>query len=338
MKILIFNIGSATIKYKFINNNISLERKYYYKNKEDLLKKINKILELKPEIIIHRVVHGGNLKNCIITEKIIKKIENFSEFAPLHNPMQIKVIKFCKEKAKQIAIFDTSFFLSMPKIAKTYAIPKKIANKYQIRRYGFHGINHKYMRTKLKEKKLITCHLGAGSSVTAWLDKKPLDTSMGLTPLEGVMMATRSGSVDPSLVKYLEKKLKTKSIIDLLNKKSGFLGLTGTKNVELIVKKRKQEKYKLAFELFCYQIAKQISAYISTLKGIDAIAFSGGIGEDSWPTREKICSYLLWLNLKINSKKNKEHKYLISNNSKIKAYIIKANEFDIMLKETKKLI
>ncbi|UCD21222.1 MAG: acetate/propionate family kinase [archaeon] len=341
MKTIIFNVGSTNLKYNLYDKRQITQRKIYYKNSKQLKDKIKKVLSFKPDLIIHRVVHGGDMKNSVITNSILKKLEKLNELAPLHNPRQLEVIKICRRlsKAKQIAVFDTAFFLDLPKISKTYALPKKLAKKYHIQRYGFHGINHRFMESYVKKRKVITCHLGAGSSITAWSNHKPLDTSMGFTPLEGVMMVTRTGSIDPSIALFLQEKLKLtpKNVLKLLNEKSGFYGLTGSKDIEKIVNQRK--KYRLAFELFCYSIAKQISAYVATLNGLDCLVFSGGIGELSWPTRERICSYLKHLGLKLSRTDNIKNKEVISSSySKIKVFVVKANEAEVMLGEVKKIL
>jgi len=344
MKILIFNVGSATIKYTFYENNkFSAEIEEYYKNHTELEKIVKEVLQKNPSVIIHRVVHGGSLKNCLISDKVLKEIEKFNELAPLHNIPQVKVIKLCKKlsNVKQVAIFDTAFFLEMPKLAKQYALPTSLTKKYGIKRYGFHGINHKYIQEyvskKVKNAKLIVCHLGAGCSVSCWKGNKILDTSMGFTPLEGCMMVTRSGSIDPFISIFLEKKgLSSKKI---LNEQSGFFGLTGTKDIEYIVNHRKNGKYKEAFELFCYNIAKQISSYIAVLNGFDVLAFSAGIGEKSWPVRERICDYLRCFNVQLDHTKNLKNQELISSQgSKAKVFVIPANEKEIMLEEARKLI
>jgi len=347
MRFLIFNVGSATIKYTFYENNkFSTENEKYYKNYDELESIVKKILrENYSDVIIHRVVHGGDLKNCLISDKVLKEIEKFNELAPLHNIPQVKVIKLCKRlsKAKQIAIFDSAFFLDMPEIAKQYALPMKISKKLKIRRYGFQGINHFYLADKIKkilnrDVKLITCHLGGGCSITAWQGLKPLDTSMGFTPLEGIPMVTRTGSIDPFIPLYLEKKLKLNAdkINDLLNKESGLFGLTGTKDVKAIVENK---KYSKAFELFCYHIAKKISSYVSVLNGLDVLVFSAGIGERSSSTRERICKYLECFGLKLDHTKNLKNQEIISSKeSKIKVFVIPANEKEIMLREAKKLL
>ncbi|UZE94069.1 MAG: acetate kinase [Candidatus Pacearchaeota archaeon] len=325
-KILIFNIGSKTIKYAFYENNKVREKKIIYTRvNRKIIEKI--VGKFNPDIIVHRIVHGGPIsKPCFITPSILKKIKKYSRFAPLHNPHEIRTIEICRKFGiKQIGVFDTAFFSELPEKTKTYALPSKILKKYKIRRYGFHGINHQYVSEQIlkqmrkKNLRIVTCHLGAGCSISAVLNGKAVDTSMGLTPLEGPCMVTRSGSIDPGIILFLIEKFSFRNVEKMLNKKSGLFALSGITDVEKIVARRRSKKYKLAFEFFCYNIAKYIASYTAALNGIDVLAFSGGIGEASKPVRQKVLSYLKFL-------------------PKFKVFVIKANEEEAIFKEALKLL
>jgi acetate kinase len=331
MRILVFNVGSETLKYALFENKKILNKRIFYIKKYDKIVK-NIIKKFKPDYIAHRVVHGGRIsKTCFVDNNVLREIKRCSEFAPLHNPNEIKVIKLCekyqreqkkqkqktktkKQKNKQIAVFDTMFFSTLPEKVKIYPIPLDLTKKYKLIRYGFHGLNHKYISNLFPKSNVVSCHLGAGCSIVAIKKGKAIDVSMGLTPLEGVMMVTRSGTIDPGIILFLCKKLGIKKTEDILNKKSGFYGLTGTKDVEKITKNIANNKYKLALDIFCYNVAKQIIAYNVALGKINLIVFSGGIGEKSNFIRKKICKYL-------------------KNMKKIKIIVVKANEEKIIIDE-----
>ncbi len=298
MRFLIFNVGSETVKYSFYDNKNLKEKKTFCTNKSKDYQKIVReaVKKCNPSCIAHRVVHGGELsKPCFITAKIIKEIVKYSKFAPLHNPRELEVIKLsqkCAKHAKQIAVFDTSFFTELPDKAKTYALPTAISKKYGIKRYGFHGLNHEYIAKHFPDKNIVSCHLGAGCSVAAISKGKALDVSMGLTPLEGIMMVTRAGSIDPGIVLFLVEQFGLKKAKDILNNECGLYGLTGSRDVKKIVDRRGDVKNAQALDIFCYNIAKQVCAYKAALGYIDFVVFSGGIGEESEFIRNKICGYL----------------------------------------------
>ncbi len=232
--ILVFNVGSSSIRYSMFKSlrKISQEKYDKLKSREDykrafidLFKNIQ-IKKIKIDLIIHRVVHGGELKKpVIITKQIKKQIKIYSELAPLHNPIQLMIINLSEKfKKPQYAVFDTLFFSNLPDIAKIYPIDIEITKKYKIRKYGFHGLSHKSVSKNLKGK-TITCHIGEGVSISAIKDKRPLDTTMGFTPLEGLMMGSRSGSIDPGLIIFLEKRKL--NVEKLLNLESGLKGISG---------------------------------------------------------------------------------------------------------------
>jgi len=269
------------------------------------------VIKSKDEIsgIGHRVVHGGEefKTSTLIDKKVIASIKKYSELAPLHNPPALLGIKACFKIFKavpQVAVFDTSFHQTMPEKAFIYGIPYKYYEKYGIRRYGFHGTSHRYVANKaaerlgrsLKSLKLITCHLGNGCSMAAVDGGKSIDTSMGFTPLEGLLMGTRSGDLDPAIVFYLveKEKLSPESINNILNKESGLLGVSGVSNDMRDVIRRSRgrgpgsRRSKLAIEIFIYRIKKYIGAYLAAMGGLDAVVFTAGIGENCPWIVEKI--------------------------------------------------
>ena len=329
MAVLILNIGSATIKWAVFEKGWQEEGTKYIKNFDSDLNKI--LMDIKRKYFInavgYRIVHGGDIeRSAVLNGKILKKLNKFTEIAPLHETNELKGTGISRKifsTAKHIAVFDTSFHSTMPEKAKIYAIPLEFY-KNGIKRYGFHGISHKYVAEKvmksLKAKKLrlVSCHFGAGCSITAIKDGKSIDTSMGFTPLDGIMMMTRSGSIDPGILIYLMKQgYNHDKLNKLLNENSGLKGISGIGDMRDLIKSNKKES-KLAVDIFCYLAAKQIAAYSAALNGIDAIAFTGGIGENEKHIREKILKQLKFL--------------------KAKMFIIKANEKEIILKEVLNLL
>ena len=316
----------------------------------------SKTIESYKEIdaVGHRVVHGGEkyTKPTKIDARVIKEIEKLCELAPLHNPPNLECIKTCKEvlkKIPQIAVFDTSFHQTMPEKAYMYGLPYKWYEKHGIRRYGFHGTSHKYVTNetlkllKKKKAKIITCHIGNGSSITASLNGKSIDTSMGFTPLEGIIMGTRCGSIDPAIIPHLEEQLKMKpeEIEEILNKESGLKGLSkiSPDMRDIYEKSKKKDKLAiLAIEVLSYQIAKYCGAYTAALDGLDALVFTGGLGDKAFYVRKKVCDYLKFLGLKLNTKKNENCEEQIHDaKSKIKVFVITTNEEKQIALETKKI-
>jgi len=253
----------------------------------------------------HRVVHGGEKfqDSVVINSEVLKVIKKFSHLAPLHNPPAIVVISACMKSLKsvpQVAVFDTSFHHTVPPRAFIYALPYKFYTRYGIRRYGFHGTSHRYVALEaarrlgkdISKLKLITCHLGNGCSITAIQGGKSIDTSMGFTPLEGLVMGTRCGDIDPAIIFYLTHKgYKLQEIERILNRESGLLGISGISNDMRIIEKKMREgnkRAKLAYEVFVYRLAKYISAYIGILGGCDAVVFTAGIGEHQKRVRDDI--------------------------------------------------
>ncbi|MCX5656807.1 MAG: acetate kinase [Candidatus Omnitrophica bacterium] len=280
----------------------------------------------------HRVVHGGEefRMPCLITGGVLKKIKEYGRLAPLHNPAEASVIEACLACLRgvpQVAVFDTAFHSSMPERAYMYGLPYRLYKNFGIRRYGFHGTSHQYvvheaakvMNRPLNKLKLITCHLGNGCSMAAVEGGKSIDTSMGFTPMEGLVMGTRPGDFDPSIILFLLKNnYKISEINDILNRKSGLLGLSGLSNdVRDINKavKRNNKRAKLAIDVFVYRIQKYVGAYVAVLGGLDALIFTAGIGENQSGLRANICAGLKFL-LKVTGAKilviKTDEEYMIS--------------------------
>jgi len=327
MKILVLNSGSSSIKYKLFSQN-SLEELYSGIKEEvkchtdaldDILNQLikDKIITSFQDISVvgHRVVHGGNYfhKAVIIDDKVCDTIDKLSTLAPLHNPANlagIKAIQNISPNTIQVAVFDTSFHQTIPSKASLYPLPFEYYEKYDIKKYGFHGTSHQYilkqtakiLNKNIKDTNLITLHLGNGASVCAIQNGISIDTSMGFTPLEGLMMGTRCGDIDSSLVSYLEDKLdlSANDITNILNKKSGFLGICGTSDLREVIKlsQNGDEKATIAIEMFVYRIKKYIGAYLMILEALDAIVFTGGIGENSKFIRDMITKTTDKFNLK----------------------------------------
>ena len=271
----------------------------------------------------HRVVHGGEefTGSVIIDEKVIASIKKFADLAPLHNPPNLAGILAAQHhlpNVKQVACFDTAFHSTIPKVAYMYALPYELYEKYGIRRYGFHGISHRYVARRaaaIMDKgkydiNAITCHLGNGCSVTAVKEGESIDTSMGLTPLEGVPMGTRSGDLDPAILFYLAGKgYDVNKLNTLCNKQSGLLGLSGIsndmRNLQECARKG-DARAKLAIDVFCYRIKKYVGAYAAVLDTVDAVVFTGGIGENSVFMREKICNSVTKIGVQLDLARNKD--------------------------------
>jgi len=310
----------------------------------------------------HRIVQGGAIfsESVLVNEDVIKGIESLIPLAPLHNKGHVQAIRACVEvfgeKVPQVVVFDTAFHSTMPEKAYIYPVPYEYYEKYQIRRYGFHGTSHRYvskccadlMGKDIKDLKLITCHIGNGSSITAIDGGKVIDTSMGLTPLDGFMMGSRTGTLDPSVVTFIAEKenLSPSEMSDLLNKKSGLLGVSGISTDDRDVTKAAREGNKraqLAHEILQYEIAKFIGGYYVALGGCDGMVFTAGLGENQWHHREEICKYLECLGVKLDTEKNKEMILgkcgkISAEDSSIEIYVIPTNEELVIARDTKELV
>lgn len=306
----------------------------------------------------HRVVHGGERfsGSVLITEEVKQGLRDCVELAPLHNPANIIGIEACEKVmpgVKQAGVFDTAFHQTMPKEAYLYGIPYEYYEKYKIRRYGFHGTSHKYVSGKaaemlgkdIKELKIITCHLGNGSSVAAVKNGKVIDTTMGLTPLAGVLMGTRSGDIDPAIVTFLMDKenLDIDSMNTLLNKKSGVFGVSGVSSDFRDLSSAAEsgnERAKAALDMFSYGIKKYIGSYAAAMGGVDAVVFTAGVGENDSKTREDITKGLDFLGIKIDSEKNKLRGQAIdisSSDASVKTLVIPTDEEMMIAIETERL-
>ena len=319
-----------------------------------VLKTINEI-----EAIGHRIVHGGEAfaESTIINDQTIKKLEDVADLAPLHNPPNIMGVKVCKElmpDKPQVGVFDTAFHQSMPEKAYIYALPYEYYENYGVRRYGFHGTSHGYvakraakmMDKNIEDLKIITCHLGNGASVAAVKNGESVDTSMGLTPLEGLVMGTRCGDIDPAIIPFvMEKENMTASEIDnVLNKKSGLLGVSGVSSDSRDIEAAAEEgnhRAKIAKELFNYRVKKYIGAYTAAMGGVDAIVFTAGIGENAIGTRESILNGFEYLGVEVDQEANdcRGKEVLISTaDSKVKAMVVPTNEELVIAHDTMDLV
>lgn len=310
----------------------------------------------------HRVVQGGALfnKSCLVTDDVVEGIASLSDLAPLHTHANIQGIRACQqifgEDFPMVVVFDNAFHSTMPPKAYMYAIPFEFYEKYGIRRYGFHGTSHKYVANRcaermgkaLKDIKLITCHLGNGSSIAAIQDGAVIDTSMGMTPLDGFMMGTRSGNLDPSVITFLENKenMTGKQIDALLNKHSGVYGISGTSSDDRDICKAEDEgneRAHLAHEMQAYQIIKYIGSYIAAMNGVDAIVFTGGIGENGRRLRKNILNSFGYMGVTLNAEENRQcmrgvEGEISTPDSKVKAFVLATNEELMIAKETMEIV
>lgn len=311
------------------------------------------------EAIGHRVVHGGEIfkESAVIDDKVIEQIDECSEFAPLHNPAAILGMEACKKVMPgkpMVAVFDTTFHQTMPKEKYVYPIPYEYYKKYGVRKYGAHGTSHMYVSQRLAEienkniedLKIVTCHLGQGSSICAVDGGKSIDTSMGLTPLGGIPMVTRSGDLDPSVLTYLMKKenISAAEMENILNKKSGVAGISGVAPDFRVIELESyedNERAKIAMESFKYAVASYIAKYAVAMNGIDYIVFTGGIGENQINIRKGICEKLAFMGVDVDADANNmrgEEKVISKPDSKVKVYVIPTNEELMIAKETQRLV
>ncbi len=397
MKILVINCGSSSLKYQLIDMNTeiaiakglverigmegsNLEQKMEgssekYKVEKDLKdhkeaislvletlcnEKFGIIKDLKEiNAIGHRVVHGGEKysNSVIVTDEVIKNIEECSKIAPLHNPANIIGIKACQElmgDTPMVVVFDTAFHQTMPEKAYMYGLPYEMYEKHAIRKYGFHGTSHFYvanecakqMGKKIEDLKIITCHLGNGASVSAIDGGKSVDTSMGFTPLQGLMMGTRCGDIDPAVVTYLisELGMSANEVNEMMNKKSGFLGVSGkssdSRDIEELEEKG-DKRATLTLDMYYYRIKSYIGAYMAVMNGVDAIVFTAGIGENSSLTRAGACAGMENLGIKIDENKNNVRGKITeisADDSKVKVYLIPTNEELVIARDTQALL
>lgn len=309
----------------------------------------------------HRVVHGGEkfASSVVLTEEVLAAIEECNDLAPLHNPANLIGINACKElmpTVPMVGVFDTAFHQTMPKKAYLYGLPYEYYEKYKVRRYGFHGTSHSFVSKRcaeflgmdLKNSKIIVAHLGNGASISAVENGECVDTSMGLTPLEGLVMGTRSGDIDPAIIEFIAQKenLDIEGIMNVLNKKSGVSGMTrgGSSDFRDLQQEIKNgnELAEAAVEVFCYRVAKYIGSYVAAMNGVDAIAFTAGIGENVALVRRKVCEYLGYLDITIKEDLNQatfgDEVILSTDDSRVKVCVIPTNEELAIARETVALV
>ena len=309
----------------------------------------------------HRIVHGGEkfASSVVITEEVKRAVEECNDLAPLHNPANLIGVEACEKLmpgTPMVAVFDTAFHQTMPEKAYMYGLPYEYYEKYKVRRYGFHGTSHSYVSKKAAEVmgkaydevKTIVCHLGNGASVSAVLNGKSVDTSMGLTPLEGLVMGTRSGDIDPAIMEFIAQKenLDIEGIMNVLNKKSGVFGLSGEISSDFRdltgAMAEGDKKAKIALEVFAYRVAKYIGAYAAAMNGVDDIVFTAGIGENVSYVREQVCSYLGYLGVELdpdaNEKFRGEQGEITKPGCKVRVFVIPTNEELAIARETLALV
>ena len=396
MNILVINCGSSSLKFQLINagtedvlakglcERIGIDGRLVYQpaggekevteaampgHKEaiqmvlDALKNPNTgVIKSLDEVgaVGHRVVHGGEkfASSVILTDEVVKGIEECSELAPLHNPANLIGITACKElmpSTPMVGVFDTAFHQTMPEEAYLYGLPYEYYEKYKVRRYGFHGTSHSYVSKRVaaflgkdyENLKTIVCHLGNGSSLSAVKNGKCVDTSMGLTPLEGLVMGTRSGDIDPAIMEFIAKKenLDIAGVMNVLNKKSGVFGLSKDLSSDFRDLETAQEEGNTfaanARKVFVYRVAKYIGAYVAAMNGVDAIAFTAVVGENDHLVREEVCKYLGYLGITLDAEANKKRGQEIrisTPDSKVAVLIIPTNEELAIARETMALV
>ncbi len=362
-------IGNHNSSVKYKTDNTEVEETVHIADHREGVHVVMNYLQGEQEGVIrngtevsaigHRVVHGGEkyVESILINETAERTIDQLSELAPLHNPHNLKGIRECKTllpDTPQVAVFDTGFHQSMPAKAYLYALPYDLYEKEGVRRYGFHGISHKYvaqraaemMGENIEELRIITCHLGNGASMTAVKGGKSVDTSMGLTPLEGLVMGTRSGDTDPSIIPFIMRKkgICAEEAENVLNNESGLLGISGISNDFREINDAAQsgnEQAKKAFDVFCYRIQKYMGAYIVAMSGVDAIVFTGGIGENAGVARAGIIDALQFMGVCLDQKANetKRKELIISRaDSNVKVFVIPTNEELAIARATRELL
>lgn len=307
----------------------------------------------------HRIVHGGEkfASSTIITDEVIEAITECNDLAPLHNPANLIGIESCRKlmpDVPMVAVFDTAFHQTMPEKAYLYGIPYEYYEKYKIRKYGFHGTSHSFVSKRMaeilgkkpEELKTIVCHLGNGASICAVKNGKSVDTSMGLTPLDGLVMGTRSGAIDPAVIEYIAEKGKKSisEVIEVLNKESGVAGVSGVssdfRDLDNAISAG-NERAKIAMDVFCYRVAQYIGSYTAAMNGVDAIAFTAGVGENNATARAGIFEYLGYLGIKLDTEKNKlrgEEVQISTDDSKVPVWIVPTNEELAIARETVALL
>ena len=351
-----FNGEKVTIATSMPNHNVAIRiiLDNLTSEKYGCIKDFNEI-----DAVGHRVVHGGEKfnKSVLITDEVIAKVKECYDLAPLHNPVNIAGIEAITDilpNAPQVGVFDTAFHQTMPAHAYMYALPYEDYEKYGVRRYGFHGTSHRYVARRAcdflgldyKNQRIITCHIGNGGSITAVKDGVSIDTSMGLTPVEGLMMGTRCGDVDPAALLYIQQKegLDAEGMQALINKKSGVLGISGLssdmRDIENAIEQG-NERAKLALDMYEYRIIKYVGAYTAALGGVDVIVFTAGVGENQIATRERVCKQLAYLGIDFDSDKNNcrgEEVEISRPKSKVRVVVIPTDEEYMIARDTQAIV
>ena len=365
MKILTVNSGSSSVRLAIFNKDVkglvrtgSGHLETGKEVPEDQLRRFIDEHGSRIDAVVHRVVHGGPSLTgpCLITEEVEMEIERLSNLAPLHNPAALRWIRACRavigNDIPNIAVFDTAFFARMPEVSRIYALPGGLCREHGINRYGFHGIAHRAMLRRFKEHRpdtgnngrVISIQLGSGCSMTAIKDGLPVDTSMGFSPNEGLVMSTRSGDIDPGVITYLQNKagLSANEIDRILNTSSGLLGVSGLSGDMRDLLGSEQPNARLAVELYCYRVKKYIGSYIAALNGVDAILFGGGVGENAPQIRKKILENMEWCGLLIDDRANEEatgrEGRISSDKSSIDVMVVSVDEAAVMAEEAVNLL
>ena len=321
-----------------------------------------KVIDSMSEVsaVGHRIVQGAEVfkETCLVTDEVIEKIDSLAELAPVHNHAHALALRACKkvipESTPQVVVFDTAFHSTMPRKAFLYGLPYDCYTDLHVRKYGFHGTSHRFVSAELakvlgkkpEELKIVSCHLGNGSSITAVNGGKSVDTSMGFTPLDGLIMGTRCGSVDPSAIDFVEKKkgFTPDEMTEYMNKQSGFLGVSGVSSDNRDITaaaEQGNERAKIATEIFCYQIKKFIGSYVAAMNGVDAVIFTGGIGENAPDVRALACSNLDFFGIKIDEKANNVRGKLAkisTEDSRAQVWVVPTNEELLIARDTLALI
>ena len=395
MNVLVINSGSSSLKFQLINSDteavlakglcerIGIDGRLTYQPAGGEKKTEDKAMPTHTEAIQfvidaltdaergvvgsleeigavgHRLVHGGEkfASSAVITDEMLKAVEECNDLAPLHNPANLIGVDACKKlmpNTPMVGVFDTAFHQTMPEKAYMYGLPYEYYDKYKVRRYGFHGTSHSFVSKRTAEilgesydnLKTIVCHLGNGASICAVENGKSVDTSMGLTPLEGLVMGTRSGDIDPAILEFLAKKedMDITALMNMLNKKSGVQGMSGLTSDfrDLWAGAEAGNKHaQTALDVFCYRVAKYVGSYVAAMNGVDAIAFTAGIGENDGGVRERVCKYLGYLGIEIDANANKargEEVMISTPDSKVKVLVVPTNEELAIARETVALV
>ena len=351
IELLTINVGSSSIRlvqYMYDGSKLCQHNAYNYPGNVDSQSSLCNTSLKNADVVVHRVVHGGTEFDtpCIIDPTVETQIEHLSPLAPLHNLKALTWIRACREiygsQTKQIAIFDTSFYTRLPKVAATYALPQKLSTKHGLRRYGFHGIAHQTMWKRWSVRhpdkvkgRIISLQLGSGCSITATAGGVPLDTSMGFSPLEGLVMSTRAGDLDPGVLLHLIREcgMSVEELNIILNQESGLYGLAGSSDMRVLLTSN-DPAARLAIDLYCYRARKYIGAYLTTLGGADAILFGGGVGEHAAEIRSQILIGLEWAGVNLDHSENiveKKGEHCISSSeSKVEIWVIPVDESIIL--------